>query len=187
MTVDRYFGVLHPLKHRTLITKKRILVFCCCSAPLMILMYALSLLRVGPAERFISVVLFMLLFVTGFVYTRIFLAMKSRQPPGIVGQLNNVHEAEQSAVTKRHIKSNILKQIRMAKSCFIVVVCFLVCFFGGIAISLPHGLNIYEKYALKSWSKVMVLFNSSLNSIIFFWTRPLLRNEAWKTLKKVCR
>ena len=37
MTVDRYFGVLHPLKHRTLITKKRILIFCSCAASLIIL------------------------------------------------------------------------------------------------------------------------------------------------------
>ena len=35
MTMERYFGVLHPLRHRTLITKKRILVFYSCGTSLM--------------------------------------------------------------------------------------------------------------------------------------------------------
>ena len=35
MTVERYFGVVHPLRHQTLITKKRILVFHFCGTSLM--------------------------------------------------------------------------------------------------------------------------------------------------------
>ena len=189
MTVDRYFAVLHPLKHRTLITKRRILIFCCCAVSFMIPIYALSLLNAKLVGRFISIFLFIFLFVAVFVYTKIFLAVKSRQPPGDVHDLNNVREFESPAVRNRQIKRNILKQKRMAKSCFLVMVCFLVCFFGGIAMGLIYGLNIYEKYALQNWARVMVLFNSSLNSIIFFWTRPLLRNEAQKTLKnfRICK
>ena len=186
MTVDRYFGVLHPLKHRTLITKKRILIFCSCAASLMILLYALSLLYSKVAGRFISIILFMLLFVVVFVYTKIFLAVKNRQPPKVVRNLNNVPGAEQPPAKNRLIKRNFLMQIRMAKSCFLVVLCFMVCFLGGVAVGLPYDLDVYETYALKSWAKVMIFFNSSVNSIIFFWTSPLLRNEARKTLKKFC-
>jgi hypothetical protein len=32
----------------------------------------------------------------------------------------------------------------------------------------------------------LLMLNSSVNSIIFFWTRPLLRNEAGKALKSLC-
>ena len=186
MTVDRYFGVLHPLKHRTFITKKRILIFCSCAAFFMILMFGLSLQYAKMTSRFISIIMFMILFVVVFVYTKIFLAFKNRHLPGAVRHLNNVDGAEQpSPDTNRLIKRNVLLQIRMAKSCFLVVVCFMVCFFGGIAVVLPYDLDVYETYALLNWAKVMVFFNASLNSIIFFWTRPLLRNEAWKTLKNV--
>ena len=75
MTVDRYFGVLHTLKHRTLITKKRVLIFCSCAVSLIILMYALSLLYAKLAGRFISIILFMLLFFVVLVYTKICLAV----------------------------------------------------------------------------------------------------------------
>ena len=186
MTVDRYFAVLHPFKHRTLITKRRILIFCCCAASFMIPTNILSLLNAKLVGRFISVYLFIFLFVAVFVYTKIFLAVKSRQHLGDVHDLNNVGEGELPAARNRQIKRNILKQIRMAKSCFLVVMCFLVCFFGGIAMGLIYDLNVYEKYVILNWARVMALFNSSINSIIFFWTRPLLRNEARKTLKNFC-
>ena len=181
MTVDRYFGVLHPLKHRTFITKKRILIFCSCAAFLMILIFALSLLYSKLTSKFILIILFVV-----FVYTKIFFAIKNRQLPAAVCHLNNVDGAEQPTATKRLTKRNVLMQIRMAKSCLLVVVCFMVCFLGGITVALPYDLDVYETYVLKNWAKVIVLFNSSLNSIIFFWTRPLLRNEAQKTLKKFC-
>ena len=119
MTVGRYFGVLHPLKHRIFITKKRVLIFCSCAAYFVlddsVVLYAISLFRVVLADKFMAMVLFVPIFVAGFVYTRIFLVVKSRQPSGIGRQSSNVHGAEQSALTKRLIKNNILKQIRMAK------------------------------------------------------------------------
>ena len=152
----------------------------------MIPIYAISLLNAKLVGRFISIFLFIFLFVAVFVYTKIFLAVKSRQPPGDVHDLNNVRESESPAVRNRQIKRNILKQIRMAKLAFLGLVCFLACFLGGIAMDLIYGLNIYEKYALQNWARIMVFFNSSLNSIIFFWTRPLLRNEALKTLQNFC-
>ena len=152
-------------------------------------MYALSLLYAKLAGRFISIILFMLLFVVVFVYTKICLAVKNRQSAEIVHQLSNGHGVEHPRETNRLIKRNILMQIRMTKSCFLVVVCFMVRFFGwSICCPALYDLDVYETYALKNWEKVMIFFNSSLNSIIFLWTRPLLRNEARKLSKNsICK
>ena len=187
MTVDRYFGVLYPLKHLILITKRRILVFCFFAMSFLITMAALSLLHEGLFGSVVSIILFVFLFVATFVYTKIFLIMKNRRPPENVLYLNTSRGAEESPKTNRQFKRNVLKQIRMAKSCFLVVISFLVCFVGGIAMGLPYDLDAHMSYALQNWAKVMVMFNSSLNSIIFFWTRPVLSNEARKIIKNLCR
>jgi hypothetical protein len=182
MTVERYFGVLHPLKHRTLITKRRILVFYSCGVSFMFTIVALSTLKAGLGlGTFLSVCLFIFLFVAVFVYTRIFLTIRKRKPPGDVNDLNNPAE---STVSSRQRKQNFLKQIKLAKSCFLVVVCFVVCLLGGgIYAAFPLGIN---KQIIKLWGITMVMLNSSVNSIIFFWTRPLLRNEAKKALRNLC-
>jgi hypothetical protein len=38
---------------------------------------------------------------------------------------------------------------------------------------------------LQSWAITLALFNHSLNSVIFFWTRPMLKSEAKKVLKSI--
>jgi hypothetical protein len=184
MTVERYFGVLHTLKHLTLITKRRILVFYSCGASFMFSIVVLSTLKPGwPWElgTFLSACLFIFLFVAVFVYTRIFLTIRKRKPPGDVNDLNNPAEP---SVPSRQRKRNFLKQIKLAKSCFLVVVCFVVCLLGGgILAAFPLDIN---KEIIILWMVTMVMLNSSINSIIFFWTRPLLRNEAKKALRNLC-
>ena len=73
MTMERYFGVLHPLRHRTLITKKRILVFYSCGTSLMFAI-AISSIIFGNQMLSITISISMtiLLFVSAFVYSKIF-------------------------------------------------------------------------------------------------------------------
>jgi hypothetical protein len=37
----------------------------------------------------------------------------------------------------------------------------------------------------RNWSITSVILNSSINSVIFFWTKTLLRKEAFKILKSL--
>jgi hypothetical protein len=183
MTVERYFGVLHPLKHRTLITKKRIVVFHACGTSFMLTIVALCTVRIDLLGTFLSMFLFIFLFVAVFVYTKIFLTIRKRRCPGNADDLNN--SAERS-VSYRQCKRDFLKQIRLAKSCFLAVTCFAFCFLVGILAALPHGLDKFEVEIINIWALTLLMLNSSVNSIIFFWTRPLLRNEAGKALKSLC-
>lgn len=79
MTMERYFGVLHPIRHRTLITKKRTLVFHFCATSLMFTIVTLSLVLsdelLGSA---ISISMFILLSVAVIVYTEIFKTIRNR-------------------------------------------------------------------------------------------------------------
>ena len=76
---------------------------------------------------------------------------------------------------------------RLAKSCYLSVVCFLVCFLGGIAMSLPFNLSRFSWQVFRSWTATLIILNSSINSLIFFWNSSLLRNEAKKVPKNLCK
>jgi uncharacterized protein YacL len=130
MTVERYFGVLHPLKHRTLITKKIILVFHACGTSFMLTIVALCTVRIDFLGTFYSMSLLIFLFVVVFVYTKIFLTIRKRERPGNAVDLNS---------SARQSKRNFLKQIRLVKSCFLAVTCFVFCFLVGILAALPHA------------------------------------------------
>ncbi len=174
MTVERCIGVLHPLRHRTLVTKKRIFVFVSCGALLTIVLIAFSFLQRGLFETFYSVYALIFILVTIFVYTKIFLTIRKRQIPG---------NATGNTETNKD-KHSFLKEIKLAKSCFLVVACFFLCFFGAGIINIMSFQRSHY-VVLRSWATALVTVNSSLNSLIFFWCRPLLRNEARKVLKSV--
>ena len=172
MTIERYIGVLHPLKHRTLVTKRRIVT----SVLFPGLFYAisltlLSLLQTRLLGKLVSASLFAFVFLAMFVYTRIFITIRKREIPG---------SNDTSA------KCSFLKEVHLAKCCFLAVLCFVVCFFPGITLPflVDNDDDLYQM--LRPWATITMLLNSVVNSVIFFWTRTKLRKEACKILKCFC-
>ena len=78
-----------------------------------------------------------------------------------------------------------LREIKQAKSCFMVVICFFVlCLLpGAIAFPFIDGFDKYDRLAISIWIFTLNLSNFSANSLIFFWTKTMLRKEAVKMLK----
>jgi hypothetical protein len=175
MTVERYIGVLHPLKHRTLVTKKRLLSFVSVGVLVVLVVLALSFLQYRMLSIFYSMVLLIFLFLAISVYTKIFLAIRRREQPGNV--------VENTASEKKK-ERKFLKNIRLAKSCFLVVACFFLCFFMG-AVPAVLGGTKHESMMIRSWATIFIFMNSSINSVIFFWSRPLLRCESFKIMKQM--
>ena len=186
MTMERYVGVLHPFRYRTLITKKRILVFHFCATSLVFTTVALSIiLSDALLGNALSLSMFILLAVAVFVYTKIFKTIRNREKIQNALSLNNVRAPETSAAN-RQSKRNFLKEARVVKSCYLAVVCFIVCFLGGIAATFPSSLGFFNKNVLNHWALTLAMLNSSINSIVFFWKRPLLRIEARNALQNLC-
>ena len=183
---ERYMGVLHPVLHRTQMTKKRFLGYLCCvtlviftmmlsSLVLKTLYYVFASVNIGISVTFIT-----------FFYTKIFLTARQRfrlqnRPADGVVNLNP------SEIKKKH---QFIKELKLAKSCFLLVVTFLLCLTPAFIISAlsftvtPEMLPRFR--LLQSWAITLALCNHSLNSVIFFWTRPKLKNEARKVLKSMC-
>ena len=177
MTVERYIGVLHPLRHRTLVTKKRITIFVLCGVVSMPVLTAITFLHSYLFETLFSIYLFIFILVAIFIYTKIFLAIRNRNIPGnfVVNTASETHKKD---------KRIFFKEIKLVKSCFLVAACFFLCLFSSGIVNVMN-LDRHDLIMLRPWVTIPLLFNSSLNSLIFFWCKPLLRNEAWKVFKGI--
>ena len=87
----------------------------------------------------------------------------------------------------RKEKARFLKELKFAKSCFIIVTCYVLCFtpvavfLGAMLSKLSHSNYIIAV----AWCVNLVMLNSSLNSLIFFWRSRQLRRETIIFLKRM--
>ncbi len=178
MTVDRYMCIVHPLKHRTLVTKTKLTVFLVSGSLFMTVCNALSVLQSQLLKGFLGTCISLFLLLAVFVYSKIFFTIKNQRRP------DNVVD---NTLSKSQNERKFVKTIKLVKSCFLAVACFLLCFFTAIVILLfEPNADTPDYSVLKLWAGTIMTLNSSLNSLIFFWARPLMRNEAYKVLKKMC-
>jgi hypothetical protein len=119
-------------------------------------------------------IMFLFILLAIFVYTKIYIAIKTRKSPGNV---------QGNTAVKNQNERKFVTEIKLVKSCFLAVACFLLCFFAATVIFLfERQLERADYTALKMWAGTPTMLNSSLNSVIFFWTRPILRKEAYTKL-----
>ena len=86
----------------------------------------------------------------------------------------------------RKSEKEFLMKFKLAKSCLIVVICSFITFVLP-GIFEPLEFSDLDKIFLGAWFTVLVLSNSTLDSLIFFWKNNMLRNEAKRVLKKIWR
>ncbi|CAB4009856.1 Hypothetical predicted protein, partial [Paramuricea clavata] len=101
----------------------------------------------------------------------------SRSPLG--KQVVNIAER-----TNASTKARLLKEFKIAKSCFLVVVVSLV--FSMPSVVLAGFFNLKTNFlaeTLQKWSYLLILFNSTANSLIFFWRNKALRTEGMNRIK----
>ena len=177
MNLERYFGALYPIFHRTKVTKRRLLKCFVAISSLETLLYLGGNILFG--ERMTKLIysgnLLLFLFVTAFVHTRIVWAvMKKKRLPGLGCVSDNALETK-----NMEKKARFMKQIKIAKSCFLVVFISYVCSLPGI-IMFGGLLNAEVNFfviTLRKFSSLLIMLNSTLNSLIFFWRNTVLRKE----------
>ena len=183
LTLERYVSVIHPIAHRSHLTARRLLVYNGCAAVPVITLPVFTLAL--PSEEtygFLttSAVLMILLLHT-FAYTRIFLAVKHRNFAS--DRIGDQSMEQNSSNFKKKLAMASLREQKLAKSCALVVVINYLCYIPSV-LSYQYFVNDLVNFRLShSWSITIYAMNSSLNSLIFFWKRPLLREEALKVLR----
>ena len=177
MAVERYIAIFYPYTYKTQVTKRRILKYVGATATVELFVISLSFAATRLMHLYTLVKVTFMFILNAYVYIRIYLVVKKlarsqKKPQAATEELN---------VTK---KALFLQEIRQARSCFIVVICFFVLVFlpPAIATLVSSNSNRLQELLTIIWVVSIVITNSSINSVIFFWTKTMLRREAFKLL-----
>ena len=181
LTMDRYIAVLHPYAYSTQVTRRRILIYVLSGTTLMFSATILSLAFEGIIRRVSALFTALFFASTVFVYGRIYLVIRKFTRSETLALPYN---PSQSCLTK---KKMFFREIKQAKDCFIVVMCFFLLGFVPACVTLvmEGSINKYQLEAVQNCATMLVVSNSSANSVIFFWTKNMLRKEALKMLTAV--
>ena len=165
---ERYMGILHPFVHREKVTKARLMIFTVFALVLQTVLFSISIIHVQIFPRVLAATTLLLISTTIFVYMRIFFAAKN--------QLN--------VVVNR--KSKLLKQLKLAGSSFIIVVCFLACSLPSTIVYIDR-LEIQSSFSLvvrRRWFALLFMLSTTLNPIIFFWRDKAMRIRGKQLVKR---
>ncbi len=179
LTLERYIAILHPYAYKTQVTKKRLLIFVCFGA---VVIFSVNIFSIHFRKLLLGALVIgtLIFFSFAFAYTRIYLVVKK-----LARSQNRPHDAAAENVTRMKL---FLRKIKQAKSCFIVVICFGLLSFlpGAIAFPFIQSFDKHNKDAITIWCYTLLFLNSSANSLIFFWTKTMLRKEAAKLKNTIC-
>ena len=172
MTIERYAGIFRPLTHRANVTNSRLTAGICAglSWPVISLTVSLFYPRFYRISSSIGTSLFLPL--VAYVYGKIWTSMKARRRAIARG----VHCATRASDLSDRQKME--KETKLAKSCFLVVVCSVVCLLPMSFNSVYKNFDVFRYRVAYLWSLTLIMFNSILNSLIFFWRNPLLVKTA---------
>ena len=178
LTLERYIAIVHPYSYSTTVTNERLLIiigFCDVGE---IFVCIFSLWIKWFLEIYVVLKLTLAFLTIAFVYTRIYL---------VIRKIARSQCKPQDGTSEENLTRMKLfrQEIRQAKACFIVVICFFVLNFlpSTIAISFYPVLDRFKELVATVWTLTLGIFNSSANSLIFFWTKTMLKKEAAKILK----
>ena len=182
MSWERYAAICHPLFHRTKVTRKRLMK---CLVFLWFLALVSTILS-GQSRLFFDYVIFPELMGFGiflvYVYGRIYLA-NSKSTKNVIENGGQQDVAVKTA--KKDQPHHVLLNVRLAKSCCLVVLSFVLCFIPSCIIT-NRNFNFEQdlEICVHVWAVTLILANPSVNSIVFFWRSKPLRDEACAVFKQ---
>ena len=183
INIERYLGVLHPIVHRKQVTRKTLSISLIFVWFTWMILFCTSFID-DEAFTIFGLVYTSVFLVTGaYIYTKIFLT--GRSSSRVIAQSTNNSMPSTRSPSEMIEKRQFLQDLKLAKSCFAVVICFFICF---LPISI---LSVANKSSFDSivyiWSVTFVLMNSSLNSLVLVWRNGLLRSEIKRVAKGLFR
>ena len=183
MNFERYLAIVHPIFHRTKVTKGRLLK---CLTVLWLFTGALVVAFVfypfDVLEKFLTVEMLLIMAALVYIYSRIYFT--SKRSFQNFRRTNRINSSPQDQGTSQSEREQHLRNIRLVKSCFIVVVCYCICFLPFTVLN-DNFLNNNHGKLIRPWLLTLNLSNSTFNSLIFFWRNKLLRREAKRVLKQM--
>ena len=164
MNFDRYMAILHPITHRNKVTKQRLLKYTVLAMVLQIILFVFSIIEVKIVTYVLAATTLLLIATTVFVYARIFCSVRK---------------------ATRNRKWKLKKELKLAGSSFLIVVCFLVCFLSA-TIAYINRLKDQPSFSLvvrRRRFALLSLLSTTLNPIIFFWRDKAMRTRGIALIK----
>ena len=182
LTFERYLSILHPVFHRLYLTKARMLVCICCATVWVIVTgVILRIFWESVYSVFQVATISIFLALNTFAYVKIYIAVKNMNfSSDRIGDVST----EQSSSNLGE-KRKLLREKNLAKSCALVVLISYFCFIPFVVCYLYFRNDLFNFKVAIYWCTPVATLNSCLNSLVFFWKRPLLREEAMKLLRKM--
>lgn len=180
MCIERYMGVVHPIVHRNKVTKKLLSKCVACISLLCTIMFGVSFYNKRVFGKFASAVIMICVLIAACTHIRIvFAVILSRK--GAYGETgpNPSSNPSQQNVKRREF----LKELQLSKACFLVVLCYIVCYIPVSILGNYFVLGYYDQAVVRTWAVTFVMLESSLNSVIFVWKNRVLRHEVKMVLR----
>ena len=166
LTMERYLSAFHPVLHRTRLTRKCIATYTVGGALMLMAIVVASIFIGNDVTRIAATGILAIFFIfSTFAYVRIYFLLRK--------------------MTRKSRGRRIFGKTQQILSCFIVVVVFSILFLPYILSPIFVQFENMMWNAYFHWAVSLVILNSSINSVIFFWKNKTLRKEAIKLVKNV--
>ena len=169
MNFDRYLATHYPIKHRTSVTKRKLLTL------LGILIAVIETFAILSINHFIPHEVYAIILLTIVIPPMMFFNYKLLK----IASKNRENKATSSQL-KRSFSSKNISSVLLAVACFAVL-------------SIPAFVYIVQEMTSKTmsdnvslarlWAKTIATMNSTFNCLIFYWKNKTLRTEGIKIIK----
>ena len=183
LTFERYMGLIHPFSYEAKVTREKMLPFILIFVTSMTISCAASFEISGLYFNVgVAVIIFFIVF-SSVAYMRMFLAVRKLSRVQVMS--NNIQEENRTETLSK--REQFLRDVKLMKTCFMVLQCFLLCYFPfAVYVLFKAHFDNYDRLVLYSSVTTVMMMNSTFNSLIFVWGKPLFRKEIvkilWKTL-----
>ena len=191
INLERYFGILHPLAHKSKWSKVRIQKCGVCHYLSWMMVSELRFINKSVSRYCFQIYVTAYCISTAYMYIRIYCAA-IRKPFRIHNARRTVrvenrdpsHDSPSLQITAhRKDKQRHLKETKLARSCFTVVACFVMCYIP-LCFVFVLKLQGFTKDAAFLWALTVTFSSPIWNSLIFVWRDRILRSEIKRVLSK---
>ena len=179
LNYERYTSICHPIFHRTKIKKRHLLNYVVAVCTLQSLTLSSTFYYSRVMRSVLGVFCLTFLAHTVFSYAKIARAIQIKV---------RVNENRRVGSERRKLMQ-YLSEIKAAKTCFLLVICCILCNLPAIVTFsfLVEVKSSFETLLLRKCFTVLVILNSSLNSLILFWRNKKLRVYMKTPLRYILR
>ena len=176
INIERYLSIIHPIFHRTSLTKKKCLFLAMVLWIIPLLLGVMYLFGLN-IKAFVAAINSILCFGTILIYIIIFLKgrriLNERQTRSITS----------TSVQPSNTVASFRRDLKLAKTCFFIAINCFICYLPLVAVyALWNGqlISLTTMLEMHLWSATLFTINSTLNCAIIFWMNPVLKRECLK-------